>query len=561
MKCRNNTWIMLISLIIFPFLSVSQSKQIDFSYENNLSRYAKVWGLLKYYHPEIAKGTIDWDSVLVNNIPHLKTTDSKEKFNSEIIKLFNIAGDVNIYDTLIPANPDSVKRYPDFDWIQDSIYFSVPMIKKMEFIIDNKVPFDNYYVQVVGGIGGTSYENEKAYENMGFPDEEYRLLALFRYWNVINYFFPYKHLMDRNWHEVLDEFLNRFIIIEDSISLNLLIAELISNINDTHAITTDFFWDFLGSRYIPLELYFVENKTVVSNVLTEYDTITNNIHIGDILLEINNIQINELRNYIARYISASNNSSKQYLINAMLTRNREDSVYIKLQRNGQTIYSLIKSLNYEEIRTASYLYHRSFSPYKQLSEKVAYINLTYLNKVDVDSIMAKAVKSKAIIFDLRGYPRNTLYMISEYLNPYKSDFSLTYKPDINYPGLFRYSRIISAGPDEYNANFYKGIVAILINEKTQSHGEFTCMALQTAADVCTIGTQTAGADGNVSKLVLPGKIEVYFSGIGIAYPNGQETQRIGIIPDINIFQNYENIKNGNDIILDKAIEYIYSCIE
>ena len=114
MKCRNNTWIMLISLIIFPFLSVSQSKQIDFSYENNLSRYAKVWGLLKYYHPEIARGIIDWDSVLVNNIPYLKIADSKEKFNYEILKLLNIAGEATISDTLIPSNPDSVKRYPDF---------------------------------------------------------------------------------------------------------------------------------------------------------------------------------------------------------------------------------------------------------------------------------------------------------------------------------------------------------------------------------------------------------------------------------------------------------------
>lgn len=30
-----------------------------------------------------------------------------------------------------------------------------------------------------------------------FPPCEYRLLALFRFWNVIQYFFPYKSIMDR----------------------------------------------------------------------------------------------------------------------------------------------------------------------------------------------------------------------------------------------------------------------------------------------------------------------------------------------------------------------------
>ena len=44
---------------------------------------------------------------------------------------------------------------------------------------------------------------DNAHPEMTFPNLEYRLLALFRAWNVFEIFFPYKDLMDRDWRDVL----------------------------------------------------------------------------------------------------------------------------------------------------------------------------------------------------------------------------------------------------------------------------------------------------------------------------------------------------------------------
>src|SRR5262249_5892281 len=41
--------------------------------------------------------------------------------------------------------------------------------------------------------------HDKPYAQMTFPSAEYRLLALFRFWNIIHYFFPYHHLTDQDW--------------------------------------------------------------------------------------------------------------------------------------------------------------------------------------------------------------------------------------------------------------------------------------------------------------------------------------------------------------------------
>jgi C-terminal processing protease CtpA/Prc len=107
---------------------------------------------------------------------------------------------------------------------------------------------------------------------------------------------------------------------------------------------------------------------------------------------------------------------------------------------------------------------------------------------------------------------------------------------------------------------------IIIKEKlpswsmktTQRSAEYHTMAFRTAPNAKVFGSTTAGADGNVSEILLPGNISTMISGIGVYYPDGTETQRIGIVPDVEIKPTVEGIKNGKDEVLDKALEWIKS---
>ena len=46
------------------------------------------------------------------------------------------------------------------------------------------------------------------------------------------------------------------------------------------------------------------------------------------------------------------------------------------------------------------------------------------------------------------------------------------------------------------------------------------------------------------------------SGIGVNYPNGTETQRVGIIPDLEVKPTIKGIREGKDELLDAAIRII-----
>lgn len=91
-----------------------------------------------------------------------------------------------------------------------------------------------------------------------------------------------------------------------------------------------------------------------------------------------------------------------------------------------------------------------------------------------------------------------------------------------------------------------------------SQGEFTTMALRTIPTSVVVGSATAGADGNITEFPLGENISAIYSSIGVYYPDGRETQRIGIIPDIEVTPTIKGIKEGRDELIEKAIEIITS---
>jgi len=69
-----------------------------------------------------------------------------------------------------------------------------------------------------------------------------------------------------------------------------------------------------------------------------------------------------------------------------------------------------------------------------------------------------------------------------------------------------------------------------------------------------VGSQTAGADGNVSNIPLPGGQRAMFSGIGVFYPDGKPTQRVGIVPDVEVHATIAGLRAGRDEVLEAAVQ-------
>jgi C-terminal processing protease CtpA/Prc len=52
------------------------------------------------------------------------------------------------------------------------------------------------------------------------------------------------------------------------------------------------------------------------------------------------------------------------------------------------------------------------------------------------------------------------------------------------------------------------------------------------------------------------RIRTLFTGLGVYYPDGRPTQRIGIVPDIEVRPTLAGLRAGRDEVLERALEYL-----
>ena len=84
----------------------------------------------------------------------------------------------------------------------------------------------NYFTTDSPQSAVPKFKNENPYPNLSMTDIGYRLLALFRYWNIIEYYYPYKYLIHAEWNKILFEFIPLFIEANDNLSYKLSILKL-----------------------------------------------------------------------------------------------------------------------------------------------------------------------------------------------------------------------------------------------------------------------------------------------------------------------------------------------
>ncbi|NME69767.1 S41 family peptidase [Flammeovirga aprica] len=522
-----------------------------------IESFSKVWGFLKYYHPEVAKGNTDWDQEYITKIDILKQIQTKEELNEFYSKWINGLGEVPECTTCNDDIPDSLKVNLNLDWINNSALFNNEVKKQLDYIRANRNQGENYYVSTDPEIGNTLFPNEKRYAESSYPSENMRLLALARYWNIIDYFFPYKYKTDDNWEEVLPANIPHFIEAKDSVEYHLAVLKMVAKINDSHGYVlfdnyiVNQFW---GNNYVPFLFHTYEDKVVVTDYLDENLCNNNDIQRGDIITGIDQQSMEDRINYIAEYYGGSNKNAVMRDMLPSIFNGKSDSLDITFERNGKQMNKRIKRYKLDSI---AFNMDHDTATVKVLKEGIVYFNMDLLKEKEALSILKEHKDAKAMIFDVRNHSDGgAMYEIAKFLNPTKREFAKFTKPNLSYPGTYTVFQDAGCFCGTENEDYYKGKVILLCNAYTQSHAEYTLMALQTAPNVTLIGSQTAGTDGNISEIPLPGGITTLISGIGVFYPDGRETQRIGIVPDIEVYPTPEGLKANKDEILDKALESI-----
>jgi C-terminal processing protease CtpA/Prc len=406
-------------------------------------------------------------------------------------------------------------------------------------------------------------QKDNPYTDMLFPTVEYRLLALFRFWNVINYFFPYKKLIDDPWENVLPRYITKFEANKDGGDYQLTVREMVAEIHDSHggARNANLSMDRLGRFQPNIFLGYVENQSVVIKVLDDKLP----IKVGDVILAVDGEPVEKRRADVARYVAASTPQWLMRLVHFRLLLGQKDTV-VKLRVRGTDKQirdvSLPRSQSIMDPKLAAVL-ERTTPIIQLLPSGFGYVDLARLPAGDDDKIFDTIKNTPAVIFDMRGYPNGTAWSIAPRLTEKKNVVAALFSrpllegksmSDPDYADTASYS--FAQKLPESKGDVYRGKVVMLINEAAISQAEHTCMFFEAATDVTFIGTPTAGANGDVTFMVLPGNLQVSFSGHDVRHADGRQLQRVGIQPTIRVAPTIRGIVEGRDEILERAIKYL-----
>ncbi|WP_379092353.1 S41 family peptidase [Pedobacter sp. UC225_65] len=513
----------------------------------------KTWGLLKYYHPGVATGKQDWDSVLVTALARLSKSSNQQQLNKEVQQMMVIAGE-NTAKAYSPLAKENINvRNLDHNWLKDNM-LTLAHQKALTFITEHPYSGLNYYAQPNPQNDSTVYTpNEKPYPEMLLPNVNYRLLSLFRFWNVINYFYPYKYTIGKPWGKVLEEMIPEMIKANDTLSYHKSLAKMAASINDSHGGLWPQVFDTITGKYSPSFDFRIIDKVAIVTRIDSADRLSK-LRMGSVIEKIDGIELYQKMQAYWDYIPASNNGGKTKSLHYILLNSNKQTAMLSGYHPDGERFELIVDLKKRDLLKGYHNFFGMESPitYKMLADSVGYVFFSNINRKNLDSIMLSLMQTKAIIFDMRNYPANGsgTYLVPEYLLKAPQYYSRLTRPDFSLPGTFIYEvankETAYAQVGKHNPNPYKGKIILLVDNRTQSAAEWACMTLKTADNVTVIGDQTAGADGNVTRTILPGGYRINFSGLGIYYPNGTETQRIGIKVDVPVTYTVLDIVNQQD---------------
>ncbi len=528
---------------------LNQSSGID----KYLALLGQTWGFLKYHHPAIAKGAFNWDAALFRIIPSvLKATNDKE-FSTLLENWIDNLGKVpNCDNCKLEIKASEIILKPSYGTLFTNKTLSSSLVAKLKFILNNTSNRKNYYVSLAGA-DNPSFDHELIYSNNNYPDAGLRLLALFRYWNIIQYYCPNREIIPSDWNKVLYDFIPELTKASNKLNYANTLAKLVSTIHDGHAFIDSKVYDqSLGKYRLPIGTKYIDDQLVVNNFFSDTLNIKSNLKLGDVLIGINGVKVSNLITQYLPFIPSSNfESSMRDLPGTYLLRSNEQQFKLEILRDGQLMQIVQNALINNEIDTYLWGPKPHLKPYQLLNKDIGYVLCNMFKATDMDSIKKQFASTKGMIVDMRNYPLDEMvHSLGKYFKSYSSPFIRMTYGSISHPGNFIKFPVIKNG--ETGKESYQGKIVILVNELTQSNAEFVTMAFQSAKNVKVIGSTTAGADGNISIIKLPGGFNTWISGLGVYYPDGTNAQQKGVKIDFIIKPTLTGIKNGVDEVLEKA---------
>ena len=525
----------------------------------NLETLCRVWGYAKYHHPVFCDTLcrVDVDSALFALLPRVVHADRVTR-NRHLLDWVRSLGDYtpNRIECEQALAPYDLVETADLGWTADTVLLGGELSKLLQDLRYAERD-ENYYLRLGQPDQGPDYQYLSLRGESFYPtpqmDSGLNLLLLFRLWNVIEYYAPYRAVTLHPWNEVLSTYIPLMGVETDGRRFARLYMRLIRELNDGHA-------------YAPVEMLFGQRMLPVWPLQAEGRLFVgysgdSALERGDEVLAIDGEPISERLELLREYASRSNEASLRKALRFYGLRTRRDTAEVVRRRAGACDTLRVATMPYGSVSPLYDPAQLAQSPFRLLADSVGYIYAGTFSREYLAEVGQTLPRTRALIIDLRTYPLNVdgalIALAAQSLCTEPVVAWQTLHQTLALPGLFyRQEQWLFEDFGEVAARCtepYKGRVILLVDELTQSNPEFKAMAFQSCPQTLTIGSPTSGATGSIVWIPLPGQI-TSFSGVGVLYPDGTPTQTVGVRLDVEVLPTAEGLQAGRDEVLERALE-------
>jgi hypothetical protein len=540
----------------------------------NLTAFAKLYGLVRFFHASDEAAAADWNRFAIEGVRALEAPASEGELARALEDVFApVAPTVRVYIGERPPLPDALSPQPGLRLIRcrnhgvglrsaQTIYRST----RVESPADTFKPDDVYLAELTGSVkalvplalftgeGGTRPVAAKPAEPRGpVPawalsgnDRAIRLADVVIAWNVFRHFYPYFDVAGTDWNAQLPALLGQAAIDPGELAFHRTLQKMVAALQDGHGNVM--FGGAPASR-LPVTAVWIENKLVVTGV---YGAATEHIRPGDEIAAIDGKPAKAALEEAETWISGATPQWKRY---------RAENEVMLCPPNQTRVLSIRRfgAADIREVRleAGGKVPPRDARPAEIVTEVapgVWYFDLTRARDADFMGALPSLKVARAIVFDMRGYPRLSAAWFS-YVTETPLKSAQWHIPQVDRPGEMVFQR-----EGEWTLTPKQTYLAArkiwLTDGEAISYAE-TTMGIIEAYKLGDIGGETtAGTNGNVNPFELPGGYTISWTGMKVLKHDGTRHHGVGIAPTIPAQRTQAGVAADRDEVLEKALSLV-----
>jgi len=552
----------------------------------NLVAFARLLGYVRFFHPSDQAAAADWDRFAIEGVRRVEAARDAADLARVLNELFApLAPTVRVYvarseSPLSPPWPTTVRS--DLEvvmWVHQGVrleqmqgpYASWRRRAALvngappEGFADPRQPFE---ADLGGGVRCrvplavfadetgtlphviTTAPATAADEAMAWTgdDRATRLADVVLAWNVFQHFYPYFDVIDTDWRAVLPKTLRRAALDEDARAFLDTLRRMVARLHDGHAHVIHpsdhdgwrpaFVWDWIEGALV---VTYVEPDAEVPKTIVP----------GTVVRRIDGQPVGDRLRECEELISGSPQWVR-WRARLALAAGPKDSL---IELDVQTPDGRERTLRVRRTRPLGALREPRPEPIAEVRPGVWYVDIDRIEQEEFDAALDDLAAARGVVFDLRGYPRyiNMMrllgHLTDERVRSAEWNIPLVTRPD-RVDMTFRTSHWF-VPPRKPRL---RGRIAFVTDARAISAAETLLGIVEHYRLAQIVGAPTAGTNGNVNAILLPGGYRITWTGMKVLKQDGSQHHQIGIRPTVPVRRTRAGVTQGRDELLEKAIE-------